>query len=456
MKQHWIFIIIVLTLSFCASGSVTAQTDSTTREAAINDHIMALEQSTNQAMDELVIDFDNEHFSDQFKTSHSPDSRALLMSEVKQAATNVGGVLAEEDGDAVVVTLEGERMVEVRFTVEDQSPWKIDSLSVTDKTDAPPAYSITADNVAATLAELEEEGFSGVAHVRINNEIILNEAYGFADSETQRPNKVETIFGTGSRPIDYTIAGIYLLEQRGLIDLDDSIVKYFDDVPVDKREMTLRHLLTGASGLQDFPGLPEDWDQDLGWIDRSTFERRALAQTLLFAPGTGEQHSHTAFGLLAAVIERVTGETYYGFLRKNFFDPAGMTRTGEYGESRDLGITDFAAGGGPSVIGLPNIPPNWGPTSWLVKGSGGMYASVPDLIRFYRYLRSGDVLEPQYTALFNGMRINVDGSERGFELFSISNNGGTDEVFLVTNMGSGHRMFRELTRSLARMIRNAD
>lgn len=278
-----------------------------------------------------------------------------------------------------------------------------------------------------------EHDLAGVLYLYKDGEVLLQKAYGQADPATGRMNQVETIFGIGSRPIDFTIASIYLLAQRGQLTLDDTLVTHFSNVPANRAGMTIRHMMTGQSGLPDFPVDPaKDWDADLGWIEPAEFERRTMRAPLLFAPGAGEEHSHWAFGVLAMIVERVSGKTYEEFLREEFFDPAGMDRTGNYGERGNHQVTDFAVGGG-KQIGLPNIPPNWGPTSWLVKGSGGMYSTLDDLLKFYDFVTTSGVLEPEYAANFQQLSVNVDGSERGFELFSFTGEGRDDIAFAFFN-----------------------
>jgi CubicO group peptidase (beta-lactamase class C family) len=306
---------------------------------------------------------------------------------------------------------------------------------------------LTIDNLSETFDQLENDGVAGVIYVKIDDKVIIKRAFGHANKDLAIYNKTNTIFGTGSRPIDYTIAAIYLLDQKGLLNLDDSIGIYFRNVPKDKVSITIHHLLTGQSGLPDFFHTDEDWDPDLGWIDRETAVKRLLSQELLFEPGTDRAHSHGAFGLLAALIEIIADKTYYSFLNENFFKPAGMTRTGEYGETKGLTINDFAVGGGPQLIGLPNIPPNWGPTSWLIKGSGGMYSTLDDLLNFYGYVRSNNVLDATHNIVFLKPTVNLDGSDRGFELFSAympPNN----EIYLLLNKTGDRDKMRQLIRAL--------
>ncbi len=370
-----------------------------------------------------------------------------LRNETRDLRDDVA-VESESDGVRLILAAKGtEKQIKVVL-----GP---DGITAIYLLDSPEPIFLTRDNLMETFDRLEEEGVSGVVYVRLDGEVVLERAFGMANEELGVTNSLSTVFGTGSRPIDYTMAGINLLDQQGRIDLDDTIDKYFEDVPVDKRAITIRHLMTGQSGLPDFFHAQEDWDPDLKWIDRETAERRLFAQELLFVPGEDRRHSHGAFGLLAALIERVSGMTYYSYIRENFLDPAGMSRTGEYGEARGLSVSDFAVGGGPSFVGLPNIPPNWGPTSWLIMGSGGMYSTLGDLLSFYEYVRSGKVLDARHGAAFSQPMVQVDGSDRGFELFSAYNPSG-GETYLFINSQGGQRKTRELFRALEHLVLSDD
>lgn len=311
---------------------------------------------------------------------------------------------------------------------------------------------ITKDNLDTVVDSLEQMGMAGLLYIRDKGEEIISRPFGMANSDLSIPNKENTIFGIGSRPIDFTVAGILFLNKQGKLSLSDPITKFFEGVPNDRQEMTILHLMNGESGLPDFFETEEDWNPDLAWIDRDTAEQRMLSIPLIFEPGTGQQHSHAAFVMLAAIIEHVSGEEYYSFIRTHFLDPAGMGRTGEYGETRGLSLDDFAVGGGPEKIGLPNIPPNWGKTSWLVKGSGGMYSTLADLRKFYEYVLSEEVFDKDQRNYFQNLSVDVDGSMRGFELFSISDPSADTEVYLFINNLVDRRGFGNVIRGLEMFI----
>lgn len=437
-----------------ASGSQAGpDTIPATRDAAAHDHVLAIENSYRASLDDVVADFEHNRLSPEFLAAQTPEARRALLDEIRRAARDAGGVLVNEEDGLVNLSLEGDGIVVVSFRVSDTAPFRITQLQVREGGWGRRDLGMTLNNIDDVMTRLlQEEDFASVVYVAIDGEEAHRRAYGVVDPEGGELAAVDTIFGIGSRPIDFTVAGILLLVQRGDIRLEDPISDYFDAVPDDKKAMTLRHLMTGRSGLPDFHGLTTDWDQDLAWIDRAEAERRILAQPLKFEPGSGEAHSHSAFGLLAAVIERVSGKDYMAFLSEHFFEPAGMARTGEYGALDGHRVSDFAVGRGKSVVGEPNIPPNWGRTSWLVKGSGGMYSTLDDLLKFYSFVRTSGVLEERHLDWFRGSSVNVDGSERGFELFSAYDEDGEDTAFLFMAVETPSDAFRDVAWALESLV----
>jgi CubicO group peptidase (beta-lactamase class C family) len=317
----------------------------------------------------------------------------------------------------------------------------------------PPVEPFTWANLENRWDELGEAGFSGVILVVRDGKIALHKAYGLANRESKVPNTIDTIFAIGSTPIDFTKVGILLLAERDKLQLSDPITKYFTGVPPDKQGITIRHLMTGRSGLQDFHDLPSDADPDHTWIDRDEAVRRILDQKLLFEPGSGRQHSHSAWGLLAAVIEIVSGQTYPEFTREHLFGPAGMKDTGFSGEEYPL--ERMAIGYGPKSDGKINAPPYWGPTSWLVMGSGGQVSTSGDLLRWVRALREGKILSDESTAdYFEGSpgRVLSGGDMYGYEVLYSD---GQDSLFiLLGNAGphGGPQAWRDLARDLVRLV----
>jgi CubicO group peptidase (beta-lactamase class C family) len=425
-----------------------------TVEIAVRAHVRALEDAGSGSLEDAVARFEAERFSPAYMARTTAAQRRQVIDAVRAAARNVDEARVMRRADAYVLVLAGARTSEITFTVDPAPPYRIASLVVSEaaavETPPPSTLTLTRDNLAETFDRLERSGLAGAVSVVLDGSVAFERAFGQANPELGVRVQRDTVFATGSFPIEYTVASILMLDQQKKLRLDDAIDRYLPEVSADKRAMTLRHLLNGQSGLPDFLHIETDWDRDLAWIDRATAERRILGLPLRFAPGSGRAHSHAAFGLLAAIIERVAGESYPAFVRRTLLEPAGMTRSGFYGESKGLRVGDFAVGHGSSSIGVPNIPPNWGPTSWLVMGSGGMYATLPDLVRFHAFVRSGTPLDEAHATRFRSAMSSVDGSDRGFELFHVYNPPGR-EVFLLVNASGPGGERRELFRALARL-----
>lgn len=408
------------------------------RSAATNDHLMALERLA--PTDAAVSDFVRDRLGAELRARQEETREALR--RVARAAAAAGAVMLDADGPYHVLRLRGEgEETTVRVLVGDEPPFPIEELTVESgaSTDRPstPATPIPWEALDDVLTDAESDwGFSGSVLALREGQVVLNEAYGLADREAGRPVGTETVFDIGSQPIDFTRAAIWLLVQRGDVAMNDPIVRFYPDAPADKRAITIEHLMTGASGLPNFHHVASDADWDLSWIDRATAERRILGQPLLFEPGTDRSPSHSAFGLLAAIVERVSGRSYEDVLRTDFFEPLGMARTGPYGDDLGLPASDFAVGYGGYGVGEPNIPPNWGPTSWLIKGSGGMVSTPGDLYRFFQGMLDGEVL--------------VGEAREGY-LSRTSSSGATDRGFLFVHAWAGGA-----SRSMILLSQNVD
>ncbi len=308
--------------------------------------------------------------------------------------------------------------------------------------DLPP---LTYENLAERLEAEERDGASGALLVLRDGQPFFREAFGLANREKGIPVNPRTIFAIGSTPIDFTRASILLLAQRGKLKLEDSVTRYFDNVPSDKTGITLWHLMSGQSGLRDFHDLPGDRDPDHAWIDRDEAIRRIWNHKLLFAPGEGEEHSHSAWGVLAAVVEIVSGQTYPEFTREHLFGPAGMNDTGFFGEP--IPEERLAIGYGDASDGKINAPPYWGRTSWLVMGSGGQTSTIDDMHRWHESLRSGRILEDEWLDLYWAPpgALLVGGDMFGFEIAYMQNP--QDTFILMSNAVPAQRQ-----RSWRRLI----
>ncbi len=444
MPRRWTLLTVALIALSATSRGAKAQDNRpappatmtkppTVREEARPWHVRALVESRNMELDAVVAAFEREHFSAEYMKQTSHAERLELMKAIQRMAAAANEVRAQEDDAGVHLRLDNR---EVLFTIERQAPFGIESIRLTAGSAGPrPAQSapLTWDGLAARVKEAEAAGFSGQILARRDGHEVLRASYGLADQNAKRATTLDQVYCIGSTPIDFTVAAARLLIERGALSLDDVIGKYIRGVPQDKATMTIGMILRLQSGLPNFLHAAQDADPDLTYIDRETALRRIMAMPLLFAPGAGQEHSHAAFGLLAAIIEIASGKPYPEFVRTEILTPLGMTRTGFYGETMGIPLDQFATGYGVESVGTPNIPPNWGPTSWLTMGSGGMFSTLDDLRRYYDGLASGALYADKQSKLRPG--VSVGGSDRGFFFVRVDDAKG-NQILMMSNTES--------------------
>jgi CubicO group peptidase (beta-lactamase class C family) len=438
-------------------NSETTATGADERRSAVGGRMRALESLASATDDDALRRFADEHLAPAYRAERSERELLDLLAGIRKVSATAGMITVAEDAEGTRVRFRGAFSGDVVFQLEDAAPFRIRTLAldtdvVPERADREPAQKLEWGAVPARLKAAEKEGFSGTVLLVRDGEVVLHQGYGLADREHGRAATTETIYCIGSLPIDFTRAAVLLLAQQGKLDLADAIGRFFPEVPEDKRAMTLEHLMMGRSGLPNFHHRPgTDADYDLSWIDRESALRRIMEQPLLFPPGSGQAHSHSAFVLLAAVVELVSDKSYGDFLRTSFFEPAGMKRTGFYGEDLGYGVEEFAVGYGESPVGDPNVPPEWGPTSWLVKGSGGMFSTPADMERFFTTLRQGKVLTGEYLTRYLHRGAALGASDRGF-YFVRAWDGDDTMVFFVSNVLGGNPDVEPLGDALARLV----
>jgi CubicO group peptidase (beta-lactamase class C family) len=243
----------------------------------------------------------------------------------------------------------------------------------------------------AFMARIIDKGlFSGTLLIAKGDQILLTMAAGEASKAFHVPNNIDTKFNLGSMNKMFTSTAVVQLAEKGKLSLDDPISKYIDESWLPKEvtdKIMVRHLLTHSSGLGSY--FNETYDKSSRALFRKLDDYKPLIKDdrPAFEPGKQFQYSNTGMFLLGVVIEKVTGEDYFDYIRKTIYEPAGMTNTDCY--EMDYPVENLAIGYSPA----PKSPYGWQNNLYkhVIKGgpAGGGFSTVKDLHKFALALLAG-------------------------------------------------------------------
>jgi len=328
--------------------------------------------------------------------------------------------LREETGGYDVVRLETQEQLVLTAILRDRSTPDVQhrfalslaqsqpaSISKVEFEDLPIPRMSEAGALAALEARTEllaeKEQFSGAVLVARHGKILLEKAYGDADRAKGTPNAIDTQFRYASMGKMFTAVATLQLVEAGKLSLDGHVGDYLKDYP--NKEMatkvTIRHLLThtggtGPIGFADWSGFKSHQDF-LAYRDQvrthSDYVRRHGDHTPEFEPGSKVDYSNYGFVLLGAIIERITGQSYYDYVDQHVFAPAGMTSTGSLPE------TEVVPRRATGYMRKDNAwVPNDGMLPYRGMAAGGGYTTVGDMLRFAQALESGKLVSKQMLA----------------------------------------------------------
>jgi D-alanyl-D-alanine carboxypeptidase len=192
--------------------------------------------------------------------------------------------------------------------------------------------------------ESAEDRFSGAVLVAKWGQPLLAQAYGLADRERRIPNTLQTRFRVGSINKMFTGVAVLQLAEAGRLQLADPLGAHLAEYP-DKdtaSRVTIEQLLSHTGGTGDVFGPEYDSHRlDLRTL-QDFFVKLYAGRKLRFEPCTQWEYSNYGYILLGVVIERVSGQNYYDYVRDHIYLPAEMRSTGS--EPEDQFVPDRSVG----------------------------------------------------------------------------------------------------------------
>ncbi len=243
------------------------------------------------------------------------------------------------------------------------------------------------------------DAFSGAVLIARGAEVLLEHSCGEASKSFHAPNDMDTKFNLGSMNKMFTAVAVAQLVEGGRLSYDDPISKYVDTtwLPVEMtRRITVHHLLSHTSGLGSYFNADFMRSSRALYRDVNDYKPLVRNEQLAFAPGEQFRYSNTGMLLLGVVIERVTGQSYFDYVRAHIFKPAGMLSTDSY--PMDEPVENLAMGYSPA----PEAASGWRANLFehVIKGgpAGGGYSTARDLHRFAQALAGGKLLSKETLA----------------------------------------------------------
>lgn len=354
----------------------------------------------------------SEHEVDQdLRFFHMTDGFILKKLE-ESTSTKLSALVQENSSD---------HFFRLDIEVEANPPYSITQLKIS-AVEAPAEFKIErmTENqaIAATRAridQLAEQGkFSGSVLVAKNSKSIFEKSVGFANIDRKIPNNLDTKFNLGSMNKMFTAVAIAQLAQQGKLNFKDPIGKYLPDYPnTEIAKVTIHQLLTHTGGTEDIFG--PDYDKNIEKLkEPKDYITLYGLRPPKFQPGSRFDYSNYGFVLLGAIIEKISGNTYYDYIREHIYQPAGMTSSGSYWKTEEIpnmAIGYTRAEGSDLKNNYRFLPMRGSP-------AGGGYSTVEDLVRFANALLSHKLLNADYTDLVTTGKIDTKGSTQyayGFE-----------------------------------------
>ena len=209
----------------------------------------------------------------------------------------------------------------------------------------PTSFSNDIDKLIATKYSNTDEGsFNGSVIVLDDGKSIYHKNFGYSDYASKRKINDSTVFDLASCSKQFTAMAIFLLADRGRLNLSDSVQKFIPDFPY--HNISIQQLITHTSGLPEYMQVMDKvWDQSKMATNYDVIEvMKKQRPDILFIPGERFEYCNFGYAILPVIVEKASGISFTDFLKTNVFSPLGMfhSSVSNVKEVKDKVITNVA------------------------------------------------------------------------------------------------------------------
>lgn len=258
--------------------------------------------------------------------------------------------------------------------------------------------------------------FSGTVLLAKDGKTLYAGAFGQANKDFGVPNALDTKFNLGSMNKMFTAVAIAQLVEQGKLSYDDPLSKFVPDFPspAAAAKIRIKHLLTHTAGLGSYFNAEFDRSSRARFRTVDDMMQLAREDSLAFEPGTRWSYSNTGMLVLGKVIEVVTKQSYFDYVREHLARPAGMIDTDAY--ELDRVNPNLAVGyqGEFAEDGTKRFRNNL--FRHVIRGgpAGGGYSTVEDMLRFAEALTAGKLVSPATFELLTTPKPELNSPQYGY------------------------------------------
>jgi|GEM_PF-249679 len=258
----------------------------------------------------------------------------------------------------------------------------------------------SSDYIKELLERSEIPGIS--VAVAINDSVVWNRGFGYANVETKTPVTPKTMFRIGSISKVLTAGALGLLHEQGKLDLDAPVQKYVPEFPEKQFIVTTRQIAGHLSGIRDYK--IDEQEDKRHYEDVITALELFKGDSLEYPPGDRYSYSSYGWNLISAIIQRSSGQPFIEYMSKNIFTPLGMNNTTPDDITLDIPNRSIFYTSSEEVAPTFDISYKW--------ASGGLLSTAEDLVQYgSSFLPGSNFLNPQTKELlFTNQKTN-DGRE---------------------------------------------
>ncbi|MGM0566554.1 MAG: serine hydrolase domain-containing protein [Bacteroidota bacterium] len=235
----------------------------------------------------------------------------------------------------------------------------------------------------------QQHRFNGAVLIAKDGVPVYEDYFGYADLKKQKPFDAANRFQLASVSKQFTAVATLMLQQEGKLHIDSSMTKYIPELPY--QSVSIRHLLQHESGFPSYMWLIASHWEEATPPDNSDIVNMLAEHPvrLQFTPGSRFRYSNTGYTLLAAVVERVSGQTFDNYLEEKIFKPLNMAHSFAYSAARDTLKPGMVRGFRNYGNQYRRVAEN------LMEGALGdknIYSTPDDLLKWMTALNRGELL----------------------------------------------------------------